>query len=154
VKRTIETADDHESISACLSGKVCKRTLPQFEVPPGPNAPALKRLLLPQGELAQLHDGDEPIQYLAFIELRAGTVRGNHFHKFKKEYCYILQGEILLVVEDTESKSRESLQLVAGQLVTILPGVAHSLRVVKSGQAIEFSPLRFDRTDTYPYPLT
>ncbi len=137
-----------------LSGKISRHTLPAFERPQGPDAPRLKRLLLPQGELAQMHDGEEPILYLAFIELRDGTVRGNHFHKVKKEYVYMLEGEVLLVAEDVESKTRETLRLEAGQLAIILPGVAHAMQVIKPGGAIEFSPSRFDAQDTCRYPVT
>ncbi|MHC1768495.1 MAG: cupin domain-containing protein [Verrucomicrobiia bacterium] len=147
------SADPSATVTA-LSGKITRCTLPAFDKPQGPDAPRLKRLLLPQGELAQMHDGDEPILYLAFIELRDGTVRGNHFHKSKKEYVYMLEGEVLLVAEDIESKTRETLRLEAGQLAVILPGVAHAMQVVKPGGAIEYSPARFDAEDTYRYPVT
>src|SRR5262245_33775434 len=55
---------------AFLSGKVLKQTLPVFNGPTGPEAPPLKRLALPQGELTSIHNADEPIHYIAFIELR------------------------------------------------------------------------------------
>jgi hypothetical protein len=59
--------------SSFLNGKVLKRSLPELHLPLGPDAPVLKRLMLPQGELAQFYDAEEGIRYLAFIELRPGA---------------------------------------------------------------------------------
>jgi mannose-6-phosphate isomerase-like protein (cupin superfamily) len=137
---------------AFLSGKVLKRSLPAVDNPSSAGALKTKRLLLPQGELAPFYDADEPIRYIAFIELRKGGVRGNHYHKLKEEIIYLIQGESQLVVEDTHSKARETVLLRTGDLVIIQPGVAHTLRTVKPGQAIEFSKMRFDPGDIYPFP--
>ena len=139
--------------SSFLSGKVRKQSLPAFQPPTGPDAPALKRLLLPQGELAQFHDGPDPIHYQAYIELRESTVRGNHYHEVKKEFIYLIQGELLLVVEDIDSKARDSVTLQAGDIAFISTRVAHALKTLRNGHAIEFSEARFDAADTHRYPL-
>jgi mannose-6-phosphate isomerase-like protein (cupin superfamily) len=139
--------------SSYLSGKVKKWTLPVFSGPPTAGAPALKRLMLPQGELAQFHDGTPPVQYLAFVELREGTIRGNHCHAVKEEFVYVLDGEFVLTVEDTQSRTQEIVPVQSGELVLVSPGVAHVLRVTKSGHAVEFSKERFDPADTRRYPL-
>jgi uncharacterized RmlC-like cupin family protein len=123
-------------------------TLPQV-APGASNSPLLKRLFLPQGELAQFYDGSEPIHYLAFIELKAGTQRGNHFHKQKLEWIYLISGEFLLRAEHLETHERQSLTVRAGDLIKIRTGIAHVLEVQQSGHAIEFSPARFDPGDTY-----
>jgi hypothetical protein len=137
----------------CLSGKVWKRLLLLVSGAPGADAPTLKRLLLPQGELAQIHDSEEPLRYLAVIELRAGTVRGNHFHKVKREFIYLVSGGARLIVEDLASNDRADLPLGPAELVFIPPAVAHALQVTASGLAIEFSQARFDPTDTYRHLL-
>src|SRR5215813_11994312 len=93
---------------ALLGGKVTKRPLPIVAPSSTPDSHTLKRLMLPQGELAQLYDGDEGIRYIAQIELQAGSVRGNHYHKVKQEWVYVISGELTLIVEDLESKARES----------------------------------------------
>jgi quercetin dioxygenase-like cupin family protein len=139
--------------SSHLSGKITKLSLPVFDGPPGPDAPLLKRILLRQGELAQVHDDDRPIHYLALIELREGTERGNHYHDSKEEFIYLEQGELLLLVEDIRTKARESLSMKAGDLVFIATGVAHTLRVTKPGRAIEFSTVRFNPADTFRYVI-
>jgi uncharacterized RmlC-like cupin family protein len=139
------------SESQILGGKVLKRTL--SVVQPGEEAPVLKRLALPQGELAQFYDGDEGIHYIAFIELREGTPRGNHYHKIKKEWIYLLRGELTVIAEDLDSKERATVTMSAGDLVQIHPGIAHALKIVKAGDAVEFSTARFDASDIYRYAL-
>jgi hypothetical protein len=136
-----------------LAGQVVKRSLPCITGRPGPDVPVLKRLLLPQGELAQVHDSDEGIRYLAVIETRAGCVRGNHYHKVKQERIYVLQGELLVAVEDVQTKARASVPLQTGDLLLLPPGIAHALQTVQPGQALEFGQVRFDPADIYPYPL-
>ena len=139
--------------SKFLSGKVRKHSLPEFELPVAADAPTVKRLLLPQGELAQFYDADDGMRYLAFIELRAGTVRGNHYHKVKEEWLYVMRGEVVLTVQDMDSKARESVPLMAGDLVVIPTGIAHVLQVVSPGQAVEFSTARFDPLDIHRVQL-
>jgi hypothetical protein len=136
-----------------LSGKVRKRSLPAFELPLAADAPTVKRLLLPQGELAQFYDADEAIRYLAFIELRAGTVRGNHYHKVKEEWVYMIAGEAALVVEDIQTMERQSVPMRTGDLAVIATGVAHAIQVQKGGHAVEFSAARFDAADIHKYPI-
>src|SRR5438552_16535572 len=109
-----------------LSGRVLKRSLPVVQ-PGSDKGTSVKRLLLPQGELAQFYDGEEPMRYLAYIELRAGAVRGNHYHKIKEEWIYMIQGEAALVIENVESKTRETTPLQAGDLAIIPPGIAHAI---------------------------
>jgi hypothetical protein len=136
-----------------LAGKVRKISLPVVHGRPEPKAPHLKRLLLPQGELAQFHDGPEAMRYLAFVELRARAVRGNHFHKKKEEWIYMVSGELSLVLADINSGVRDTFTLACGDLAFISTGIAHALHVTQSGQAIEFSPAAFDPADSYPYNL-
>jgi hypothetical protein len=136
-----------------LDGKVVRQSLPAIPVPVGADVPKLKRLMLPQGELAQIYDADEGIRYMAVIELRPDNARGNHYHKIKVEWVYVTAGEVLLVVEDVESRRRESVPMRAGDLAVIQTGIAHALRVTAPGEAIEFSGARFDAADIYRYPL-
>lgn len=136
-----------------LEGKVWRESLPQVNPPFGPEAPALKRLVLPQGELAQLYDGEQGLKYLAAIELREGKGRGNHFHKVKAEYVYLLQGELKLVVEDLETSARTGFTVAPGDLVFIQTRVAHVFQVLRPGLALEFSGARFDAGDIHRYAL-
>jgi len=157
-RRRMNAANIHSTAatpeSTVLDGRVAKWSLPALELPLGPDAPALKRLRLPQGELAQFYDADEGIRYLAFIELLPGQVRGNHYHRVKEELLYVIRGEVVLCVADIESKARADVTLRAGDLAVIRTRIAHALRTVEAGQAIEFSPARFDAADIHPFLLS
>ncbi len=139
--------------STFLNGKVRKEALHVIEGAVPPDAPRLRRLLLPQGELAHFYDGEEGMRYIAFIELRANSIRGNHYHQFKEELVYVALGEILVTVEEVATKERASFSLRAGELAVIATGVAHAYRTVQPGQGIECSPTRFNAADLYRYPL-
>ncbi len=140
--------------SEYLAGNVRKWSLPVISGRPGPDAPALKRLMLAQGELAQVHDSDEGIRYLAVMEIRVGSDRGNHYHKVKEEWIYVLQGKLVVVCQDIQTSERASAPLERGDLLFIQTGIAHLLRILESGQAIEFSSARFNAADSFPFALT
>src|SRR5205814_4185403 len=130
-----------------LNGKVVKTSLPVFNSMPPSEASGPKRLFLPQGELAHFNNGPEGIQYSAFMQLREGSIRGNHWHKVNQEHIYVIAGELLLAAREVASKSAVSIKLVAGDLVVIAPGVAHALKTIAPGQAVEFGPTQFDGAD-------
>lgn len=141
------------SDSVHLSGQVHRQSLPLLDPPTTPEAPILKRLRLPQGDLSQIHDSEEGIRYIALIELREGGVRGNHYHDEKKELIYVIAGAVELVVEDVATRERDQLLLETGDLVTLPVRIAHALRTVRPGLAVEFSPVRVSRGDVQRYPL-
>ncbi|HYG36056.1 MAG TPA: cupin domain-containing protein [Clostridia bacterium] len=141
------------SHTSILSGKVLKQSLPMMDTVPSGGAPLLKRLLLPQGELAQFYDADQGIRYMAFVEFLRGGLRGNHYHHVKEEHLYVIRGEVMLWVEDIDSHERDSLTLKAGDLVKIPTGIAHAVQTLQSGEGIEFSPARFDAKDIYRHSL-
>ncbi len=130
-----------------LEGKVSRRRLPEVDLSVS-EKPRLKRLLLPQGELAQFYDGDfGGMRYLAFLELVPGTVRGNHFHNRKREFVYVQRGEAELIVRDMASGAQETVPLRTGDVAFIDVKVAHALRALTPGHALEFSVEKFDVAD-------
>jgi mannose-6-phosphate isomerase-like protein (cupin superfamily) len=137
-----------------LGGKVLKCTLQVLPADGHAYEPRLKRLLLPQGELAQFYDGEQGMRYMAFIALQPDSVRGQHYHKVKEEWFYLIQGQVILLVEDIASKLREAIPLRTGDLVFIPAGIAHALRPLEPGQGVEYSPTRYDRADVYRYSLS
>jgi len=134
-----------------LEGKVRKWSLPVLAPPTDVTGP--KRLRLPQGELANFYDDPEGIRYIACIELREGTIRGNHWHRIKEEQIYVISGEVVLVARDGESGPQVSLGLRAGDRAVIVPGVIHALKTEREGHAIEFSEARFDPSDIQRFKL-
>lgn len=137
-----------------LSGRLVKRSLPALKPGPGVELPSLKRLELAQGELAQFHDADPGIHYIAALELLEGSVRGNHYHTTKAEHLYLMSGRIELIIEDRVSREHAEVTMESGDLTVIQPGLSHAFRVLQPGVAIEFSPMRFDPADIHPHQLT
>lgn len=135
-----------------MDGRVTVRPLPISE-PGAPNQPAVKRLLLEKGELAQFYTSADPVRTIAYCELRQGRARGNHVHHRRVEQMYVIRGACRLVLEDVASRAREETLLRAGDLVIIPPGIAHAIQPVEHGDAIEFSSMAFDPSDTLPYSL-
>lgn len=136
-----------------LDGRVVVRRIPAFTPPLGADLPPMKRLLLPAGELSQITDGSAAFRYLACLELLEGTVRGNHLHHRKQEWFYLVSGAVTLVIADPADDARFELDLEPGDLVFIAPGIAHAVRVVKPGAAVEFAPDPFDPSDTVRHPV-
>jgi quercetin dioxygenase-like cupin family protein len=136
-----------------FGGKLTCESLTTLSRPPGPDAPARKRLLLPQGELAQLLEEGDSAQYVAALELKEGGERGHHYHRRKRESVYVLQGELTLLAEDLETGERVELTVAEGDLLKINPGVAHALRTRRPGWAIEFTREPLDPADTYRHKV-
>jgi len=132
---------------AFFDGKLRKRSLPVFHGPPPANAHGPKRLLLSQGELANFYDEDQGIRYLATLELRLGSIRGNHVHRSKLEHVYIVSGCLLLAAAEEKNADPVTMELGRGDLVTIKPGIAHAFKTLEAGYAVEFSPQVFDPAD-------
>ena len=107
------------------------------------------RLRLAQGELANLYNDPEGIRYLAFLELQPGGIRGNHFHRKKIETFYVVSGEVLVGVKETQTSDLVSFHLAAGDLLRIEPEICHAFKPTTAGEAIEFSPGLFDPADAY-----
>lgn len=134
-----------------MGGRVTRWRSRVYEGRPPADAPVLKRISLPQGELGQIFDGDEAWRYLAWLEMRPGTVRGNHYHERKREYLYSIDCELRAVFVDRATGERETATLEPGDLLYVPPGLAHALETVKGGYAIEMTPERLDLADSFPY---
>jgi len=130
-----------------FGGKVLKRSLPVYKGSPPAGVSGPKRLLLAQGELANIYDAEEGLRYAALIEMRVGTVRGNHVLRVKEELVYIISGRVELVVQEAAGSMPVPLELVAGDLAFIATGIAHAIKPLEAGLAIEFSKTRFDPVD-------
>ena len=111
------------------------------------------RISSPRGEMAVLADGTTPIRHLAYLELRPGMPRGNHYHKLRHEYFYLISGELTLHLADLDSGASASVQMSTGDLAYIGPGIAHVLKPGHAGQGVEFAAEVFDLTDVYPHAL-
>jgi hypothetical protein len=134
-----------------LDGRVKVLELPTVKPPADPAL--LKRVTLPQGELVQFHNGQPAMQYLASVDLVMGTVRGNHYHRQKQEYVYVLRGALLLVVRALEGGDTQRIEIPEGGLFFMDTEVAHALVPAAPGVAVEFSPSAFDPADVHRVQL-
>ena len=133
---------------AFLAGKLTLKTLLSTDQPA--NRPEIvARLLSPGGELTVLADGVTAIRHLAYVELRPGKVRGNHFHKFRHESFYLINGELELQAKDIATGEQISTRMQTGDLALIAPRVLHSFVPVTGGHALEYAPEPFDAADVY-----
>ncbi|MFM7099813.1 MAG: cupin domain-containing protein [Verrucomicrobiota bacterium] len=139
--------------SSHLDGRLALFRLPVCPVPPPPHAPDRKRLDLPVGELVQLTDDASLLHYLAVLEIRAGTVRGDHVHPRREEWFYLVAGAATLHAAVPGQATPVALPLQPGDLVRIQPGLAHGLQVTQPGWAVEFSSTPFDPADTRRCPV-
>jgi hypothetical protein len=156
-------ADTWRDAATWLDGRVAVLQVPHYAGPsPATQRPGLKRLSLPQGDLIQFWDSPEGMRYIAAIQILPGKTRGNHFHRAKQETLYILEGKILLafalpesqeVSEPASALAPVQLELGQGALVRIQPGIAHALKGIEPGYAIEASPTMFDPSDATAFPL-
>jgi hypothetical protein len=143
--------NDGKSVSL-FGGRVLKATLPVFRPGEAPPEARIKRLQLAQGELCQIYDGDGPGQgllYLATVQLLPGQVRGNHYHKAKREWFYLTCGSLKVILRDRVSGGRDELQAVAGDRIYLAPEIEHVLVPLETGYAVEYSPDTFDPADTF-----
>ena len=135
-----------------FGGRVTVKSLLVTDQPA--NRPELcARITSPRGELAVLTDGSVPIRHLSYLELRPGMIRGNHYHKQRREWFYLISGELTLTMTDAKGGEKTVIQLRAGDLAYITPEIVHALNPVTPGSAIEFAAEPFDLTDVFLHQL-
>jgi mannose-6-phosphate isomerase-like protein (cupin superfamily) len=120
---------------------------------PATRADVQARLKFPNGELAVLGDGKTAIHHLSYVELKEAMPRGNHYHKLRHEYFYLISGDAEMVFEDIATKEQSGTLLRPGDLVYIKPEIAHVFVPRQEGHAIEYAAEIFDAADVYRYPL-
>ena len=97
---------------------------------------------------ALYHNGD-PVRCLAYIEFEPGKTRGDHYHNKKIENMCVVKGSIKAkyMLPDNTKEVME-INLTAGDIVRILPGCAHSYMSDEGAIALEYSPQKFEISDT------
>ena len=112
------------------------------------------RIFTPAGEIAQIMSG-LLIKYIAYIEFNNDPElrRGNHYHKDKEEFLYIIKGKLKAIYKDLDTETIKELILETGDLIYIKPRCAHVYVPLEYTQAIEFSPFEYDPKDTHKHFL-
>lgn len=86
-------------------------------------------------------------------------VRGNHYHKRKEEWFYIIKGKAEIAVEDIDTKERETITVSADDniLVKMEPLKAHAIKSIGDEEMILLALINevFDQEDpdTYEYKV-
>lgn len=111
------------------------------------------RITSPRGELAVLTDGNVLIRYISYLEMRPGMIRGNHYHKLRQEFFYIISGDIALRLADVATGETVDVKLSTGDMAYIQPGIAHGFNPLTAGHAIEYAAQPFDHADVFPHRL-
>lgn len=95
---------------------------------------------------------EEDIKFIGCLQFVPGKPRGYHYHLRKVEYMLILKGTLKTKLELPGSDTNfKDVIWGEGQLMTLLPGVVHTLTAQGSSNvvAIEFSPQRYLSKDVY-----
>ena len=75
------------------------------------------------------------------LEMKKGYTTSLHYHRYKKETIYVLEGVLRIYVPEGESR-----EIKAGESVTIEPNDVHRLEAVTDVKLIEFSTPELDDT--------
>ncbi len=90
-----------------------------------------------RGEITNILDA--PIQHVALITSKAGSVRGNHFHPEQVQNDYLLKGKYEYVTKDVRSGEERLVVIEAGDLVITPPMVAHAMRFLEDSAFLTFT---------------
>lgn len=93
-----------------------------------------------RGTIADVYDG-ESIRHIGFITSKAGSVRGNHYHKKATQYTYILKGKVRWYTKDTRDPASEVVvrELGPGDLAADLPEIAHAMAALEDAEFLFFT---------------
>ncbi len=72
--------------------------------------------------------------------IEPGHVRGNHYHSVKTEYYALLEGRVLLAVEDIATGEHRDIEVEAGDgkavRIRVGPEVAHAIKNISERAVI------------------
>ena len=88
---------------------------------------------------SELKSGD--ISDLHVVSLKPGHVRGNHYHRFKSEFIWVLNGVTELTTINNETGEKESMVIDGDKeniMIHIQPDVTHAFKNVGTPVAYLF----------------
>ena len=76
---------------------------------------------------------EKPVNHVAIITSKKGSIRGNHYHPEQIQYVYLISGKYESVSKDLnkENAETETITVDAGSLVITPPMIAHAMRFLK-----------------------
>ena len=99
---------------------------------------------------------EAPIEHVAFITSRKGSVRGNHYHVFETQYVYVIRGAFIAYSKDVTDPQGPTgrLEVVAGELLVTPPNVAHRHVYLKDTWLLNMDTAprkRLEHEDTFAF---
>ena len=90
------------------------------------------------------------LNFLSVLETPQGTLRGNHYHRERSEYLYILKGKMVgYFWNPFDASEKFETILREGDLVTINPNLAHAIKPLEHNISVEFSEQAFNIKDYF-----
>ena len=76
---------------------------------------------------------EEPINHVAIITSKAGSVRANHYHPEQIQYVYLISGKYESHSKDlrNENSGTEKIIVEKGSLVITPPMIAHAMKFIE-----------------------
>lgn len=76
---------------------------------------------------------EKPINHVAIITSKAGSIRGNHYHPNDTQYCYLIKGKFESHAKDVNNyNSNKEIQIIEnGDLVITPPNIAHAMKFLE-----------------------
>jgi len=119
------------------------------------------QLIDDRGEFFKFMDGNEKYQSEIFGEIYLVTVlpnkiRAEHYHIIANEWFTVLQGELIITLEDIKSKERINYTLNSlNKTILFIPsGIAHKIfnpSINSESILLAYSSIKYDSQDTKPY---
>ncbi|MBI2664053.1 cupin domain-containing protein [Candidatus Woesearchaeota archaeon] len=95
---------------------------------------------------------EEPINHVAVITTKAGSIRGNHYHPEQIQYVYLISGRYESFSKDLrdENAEVEKITVEAGSIVITPPMIAHAMKFTEDSVMLnlttdERDPASFDK---------
>ena len=104
--------------------------------------------LASKGKLANIVDGEVAVFTLKGPE----KVLGNHYHEYT-EFLAFLSGSAKLILEDIQTKKRETLEMSPRQKVYIPPFTGIALRGDEGSEVLVIRERPYSNETTHPYVM-
>tara|TARA_A100001515_G_C4585472_1_gene214338 strand:- start:759 stop:1187 length:429 start_codon:yes stop_codon:yes gene_type:complete len=80
------------------------------------------------------------IHHVAMIDSKAGSIRGNHYHKETTQHILITKGELEYWYKDVDDEEdAKFVHMFEGDILTTPPNEIHALNILTDNQFIVFS---------------
>ena len=90
-----------------------------------------------RGVITDLLNGVE-LRHIGLLKSKAGSVRGNHYHKLAAQYTYVVSGKLEFAAQEP-GEAVETTVLSPGDLMLTGPNCAHAMRFLEDSEIMTFT---------------